>query len=158
MSTHALSVQTYEQINELLTKTFATILRVEEKSISLHDMDALTISELHTIDAIGLEGDVPMKQIASSLGITMATATVAISKLVDKGYAARFRPENDRRKVLVSLTKKGKLARCAHEKFHKQMIDEALSGLTSEEIGILADALVKIKNFFESQETQLEGT
>ena len=158
MQRHSLSTHTYEQINELLSKTFATILRVEEKAISHEGKQCLTIAELHAIEAIGLDGSVAMNEIAAQLGVTMATATSAINKLVEKGYAQRIRPEDDRRKVLVSLTKKGQTAARAHERFHQQMIDEALSGLTSDEIGVFTDALVKIKSFFERQETRLGDT
>lgn len=158
VNTHSLSSHTYDQINELLSKTFSTILRVEEKSIYQLGEHGLTISELHAVDAIGQDGYMAMKEIASQLGVTMATATVTITKLVDKGYVKRIRPEDDRRKVLVSLTKLGEAALHAHKEFHQKMIDEALSGLNVEEVAILTEALVKIKSFFEAQENQFKDT
>ena len=86
-----------------------------------------------------LSGDCPL--------ITPST----IRKLVDKGFVRRTRDESDRRKVMVALTKKGRLVYRAHGLFHKQMIDEALSGLSEEEERVLTEALVKVKAFFDER-------
>ena len=39
----------------------------------------------------------------------------------------------------------------AHNLFHHQMIDEALAGLTEEEERVFAEALSKVKAFFDAQ-------
>ena len=59
--------------------------------------------------------------------------------------------ESDRRKVLVSLTKKGRQVLRAHNLFHHQMIDEALADLSEEEERVFAEALSKVKAFFDAQ-------
>ena len=75
----------------------------------------------------------------------------AVNKLANKGFVERTRAEDDRRKVLVSLTKKGKQVLRAHNLFHHQMIDEALADLTEEEERVFAGALKKVKGFFDAQ-------
>ena len=45
-----------------------------------------------------------MNELADKIGITMGTATVAISKLSDKGYIDRARSTTDRRKVFYIMT------------------------------------------------------
>ena len=52
---------------------------------------------------------------------------------------------------MVALTKKGRLVYRAHGLFHKQMIDEALSGLSEEEERVLTEALIKVKTFFDER-------
>ena len=84
--------------------------------------------------------------------MTLATLTTAVAKLVEKGFIERTRSEDDRRKVLVSLTKKGRQVLRAHNLFHHQMIDEALAGLNREEEQVFAEALAKVKAFFDAQE------
>ena len=49
----------------------------------------------------------------------------------------------------MSLTKEGRKAYRAHELFHRQMVDAALDGLTSEEEAAFARGLSKVKAFFE---------
>ena len=51
----------------------------------------------------------------------------------------------------MSLTKKGRQVLRAHNLFHHQMIDEALADLSEEEERVFAEALCKVKAFFDSQ-------
>lgn len=145
------SLRRRDELDELLSGTFNSVLRTEEKSLQNKLTEGLTITEIHTIVAVGLHETNPMNVVATRLGVTLATLTTAVNKLVDKGFIARARCEDDRRKVLVSLTKRGKQVYRAHGLFHKKMIDEALAGLTEEEERVFAGALGKVKAFFDEQ-------
>ena len=146
-----------QEVNDLLVETFNSILRVEENVLNNRLARGLTISEVHTIHAVGLYDSSPMNVIASRLGVTFATLTASVNKLVSKGYIARTRCEEDRRQVLISLTPEGRSAYRVHELFHQQMVDTALSELTSEEEDVFVRALLKIKTFFENQEKELKS-
>ncbi len=139
------------QVNNLFVDTFNSVLRVEESALQNRLTANLTISEIHTINAIGLDGASPMNVVAGRLGVTLATLTASVSKLVAKGFVARNRSEADRRQVLVSLTKEGRKAYRVHEAFHREMVDEALEGLTPEEEDAFERAMLKVKAFFESR-------
>ena len=140
-----------EALDGLLSDTFNSILRIEERSLDNRLTHGLTITEVHTIVAIGLHERNPMNVVAARLGVTLATLTTAVGRLATKGFVERVRSEDDRRKVLVSLTKKGRQVYRAHGLFHHQMIDEALADLSEEEERIFADALIKVKTFFDAQ-------
>ena len=140
-----------EEIDDLLSGTFNSILRIEEQSLDNRLTHGLTITEVHTIVAIGLHERNPMNVVAARLNVTRATLTTAVGKLASKGFVERTRAEDDRRKVLVSLTKKGRQVLRAHNLFHHQMIDEALADLSEEEERVFAEALCKVKAFFDSQ-------
>lgn len=140
-----------EALDGLLSDTFNSILRIEERSLDNRLTHGLTITEVHTIVAIGLHERNPMNVVAARLGVTLATLTTAVGKLAKKGFVERVRSEDDRRKVLVSLTKKGRQVYRAHGLFHHQMIDEALADLSEEEERIFAEALTKVKAFFDAQ-------
>ena len=139
------------ELDELLSGTFNAILRTEEKSLQNKLTEGLTITEIHTIVAVGLHETNPMNVVAARLGVTLATLTTAVNKLVDKGFLTRTRSEDDRRKVLISLTKRGKQVYRAHGLFHRKMIDQALADLTDEEERVFACALGKVKAFFDDQ-------
>ena len=147
-----------QEVNDLLVETFNSILRVEEDVLNNRLTDGLTIAEIHTIHAVGLHESSPMNVVASRLGVTLATLTASVNKLVGKGFVTRSRSESDRRQVLVSLTAAGRSAYRTHELFHKQMVDAALSVLAPEEEAIFARAVLKIKEFFEEQEKALESS
>lgn len=146
------ALQRRMQLDDLLSSTFNSILRIEERSLDNRLTQGLTITEVHTIVAVGLHECNPMNVVAARLNVTLATFTTAVAKLVDKGFIERTRSADDRRKVLVSLTKKGRQVLRAHNLFHHQMIDEALAGLTEEEEQVFANALAKVKSFFDAQE------
>ena len=129
-------------VNELFTDTFNSVLRIEEFALKNRLTEGLSISELHTICAVGMYEENPMKVVANRLDVTLATLTVAITKLEKKGYVKRTRSEVDRRQVLVALV---------HGLFHKRLIGNALEGLNSEEETVLIRALSKVKFFFEEE-------
>lgn len=146
-----LAVDHRKQLDELLSTTFNTVLRIEERAVQSRLTEGLTIAEIHAIAAVGLYEENPMGVVAARLGVTLATLTTTMRRLVEKGYVARTRSDEDRRKVLVSLTKLGRQAWRVHELFHKRMVDEALSGLDDEEQRVLARSLIKVKAFFERE-------
>ena len=124
-------------LNELLVQLFNDILQIEEKSLKNGPLSDLSVTELHTIEAIGMYKERTMTEVAQDLKITVGTLTTAINKLIKKGYVDRKRIEEDRRVVLIHLTKKCKLAYRLHEKFHNDMINETISGLKEDEEEIL---------------------
>lgn len=140
-----------ELVNQMLTETFNSILRIEERSLSNRLTEGLSIAELHTIVAVGLHDINPMKVVAARLDVTLATLTASMTKLERKGYVQRTRSEIDRRQVLVQLTSKGRKAFRAHEAFHKKMAASALEGLTPDEEQVLYKALAKVKAFFDQE-------
>ncbi len=71
-------------VNELFTDTFNSVLRIEEFALKNRLTEGLSISELHTICAVGMYEENPMKVVANRLDVTLATLTVAITKLEKK--------------------------------------------------------------------------
>lgn len=135
-----------KEINNLLVEIYDDIGRIEEYSISQGAFKDLSITEIHTIDAIGLYGSKTMSETASELQITIGTLTTAIDKLIRKDYVVRERSNMDRRIVNISLTKRGKLAYRIHEKFHIDMVKSIIDGFTEGEEETLVVGLRKLNN------------
>lgn len=138
-------------INELLVTLFNDILEIEEKALKQGALNDLSVTEIHTIEAIGMYKPRTMTEVANDLGITVGTLTTAITKLVKKEYVERTRGEEDRRSVMIALTRKGKIAYRIHEKFHQEMINETIGGLSEEEEEVLVRSLDKINKFFKDK-------
>ncbi|CUH93395.1 MarR family winged helix-turn-helix transcriptional regulator [Herbinix luporum] len=134
------------EINKILVEIYDDIIRIEEYSIKSGVFKDLSITEIHTLEAVGLYGSKTMSEIAAALEITMGTLTTAIDKLIKKGYVERSRSQIDRRIVNVSLTNKGKLAYRIHEKFHLDMVKAIMNDFTSEEEEVLLCALQKLNS------------
>ena len=131
---------TQELLNKLLVQLFNDILHIEENSLKNID---LSMTEIHTIEAVGIKDAKTMGEIAHDLRITVGTLSAAITKLIKKGYVERKRTEEDRRVVLVSLTSKGENIYREHQVFHEEMITSMLGNFSEEEEHILAIALKK---------------
>lgn len=110
------------------------VLKLEEGALKDSTFGDLSITEIHTLEAITMDKTKTMTQVATELGISVSTLTAAINKLVKKGYVHRFREEDDRRKVKVQLTDSGKTAVIEHQSFHIGMVSEALSTMNPEEV------------------------
>lgn len=132
------------QINNMLVEVYDDVNRIEEFSIKQGVFSDISITEIHTIEAVGLYGSKTMSEIATALEITMGTLTIAVDRLINKGYLERSRSSTDRRIVNVNLTKRGKLAYRIHEKFHLEMVQAIMMDFTPEEEEILLTALSKL--------------
>jgi len=143
--------KTINVLNELLVDIFNNILIIEQRALSGEEFKDLSITEIHTIEAIGINEARTMSEVAKDLKITVGTLTTAISNLVKKGYVERKRLEEDKRVVLIQLTKKGKLVYRIHDKFHKDMIKAIIKGLSQEQEQILVYSLKNLNDFFKSK-------
>ncbi|MGG5461691.1 MarR family transcriptional regulator [Clostridium sp. B9] len=135
-------------LNNILVKLFNNILRIEEFALKSAPFNDLSITEMHTIEAIGVSKSRTMSEVAMDLNITVGTLTTAINKLIKKGYVTRKRIEEDRRVVMIELTERGTLAYKVHETFHAEMIDHVLEELGVEEEEVLINSLEKLDKFF----------
>ncbi|TCL00048.1 DNA-binding MarR family transcriptional regulator [Natranaerovirga hydrolytica] len=141
----------YETLNQLLVNLFNDILYIEEKALLIEEFKDISITDMHIIEAIGVKTPKNMSTVAKQLNITVGTLTIAINNLVKKGYVKRTRSEKDRRVVLISLDKKGKLAYLHHLKFHKEMINDTIKNLNDEEIVVFTKALSNITEYFNNK-------
>ncbi len=140
-----------KKLNDILVSLFNSVLKMEEDAIKNSSKHNLSITEVHTLAAIGTGKAKTMTQVAASLKISVSTLTTAINKLVDKKYVNRFRVPEDRRIVKIELTEEGIEAVQEHEDFHRNMIDGVLAELNEDEQGILIQSLDNLHDFFKRQ-------
>lgn len=132
------------EINKILVEVYDDVNNIEEFSIKQGAFSDLSITEIHTVEAVGLYGSKTMSEVSMELGITMGTLTTAVDKLIKKGYMERSRSNTDRRIVNVKLTNRGKLAYRIHEKFHLDMVKAIMMDFTPQEEEVLLTALSKL--------------
>jgi len=138
-------------VNELLVETFSDISQIEQRALKEGILKDISVTEVHTIDAIGMYRYRTMSAVAQDLRITVGTLTTAINKLLKKGYVDRKRGEEDKRSVMITLTRKGKLAHRIHDRFHSHMVHATIDGLNEEEEEILIKSLEKLNVFFKEK-------
>ena len=146
-----------EQLNSFLVDVFGRINKIEERAMAGGLGSAVSITEIHIIEKIGDREPVRMSEVARSLGVTLATLTVACDKLVSKGLVRRVRSQEDRRVVNIMLTDKGRAAYEYHKDFHERMIASLVDTLSPEQTALLAQSLEKLQDFFRHEEAAVEG-
>ena len=142
-----------EQLNEVIVDTYRSILRVDENILKRSDQTDLSISEIHMLEAVGKGKDRrrTISELAEVLNITLPSVTVAINKLMKKGYVEKVRGEEDGRIVYVSLTRQGRRIDSAHRYFHESMVRSIIRDMTESEMQALYKGVMKLDTFLKEQ-------
>ncbi len=109
-------------------------------------------SEVHVVEVIGKHPDAHMAEIARILGVTRGAIQQTGDRLVKKGLVEKFMDENDRKKVYLELTAKGKAAFEGHEEYHAEessRIEKLFEGLRPEGVALLKSLLDEVESFMD---------
>jgi len=107
-----------------------------ELSLSRFELLALMLAEKYRA--------VTMSNLAQAMSVPMSTATGIVDRLVKKGLLKRYRSEEDRRVVTVSLTDNGvALIDDLKEYFH-HLLDKVRSMLSEEEFETALKIMLKV--------------
>jgi len=146
------------ELNQLLVLAYRKINKLEEGILhSMSGMD-LSISEMHLLEAVGekkAEG-IPLYELAQRMELSPPTVTVAINKLVKKGFVMKSKSEKDKRSVIVELTRTGKKMNAAHRYFHEQMVRDINKLLTPDERDGLLRGMKQLNRFFQDALDDME--
>jgi len=130
-----------EHVLDLANRVFRELLPIIPTEVLRFD---LTMPQLKVVLLLYLNGAMRMSDIASSLGVTLATATGVVDRLVERDTVLRDTDPNDRRVVLCRMSEKGEdltgvLWRSARERARQllaamstprlEMLNEALEAL-----------------------------
>lgn len=104
-------------MEDKLDSYFSTLRRLSQILIS-RVMDSagesgqdLKLSQTKALAAFRDDRAFTMQELASNSLVKLPNMTTAVDSLIKEGFAEREKDENDRRRVLVSLTPKGKQVR-----------------------------------------------
>ncbi|MGS0726819.1 MarR family winged helix-turn-helix transcriptional regulator, partial [Shewanella sp. 0m-11] len=107
-----------------------------------------SLPQVHTVEILGLNGPMRMKELAQKIGITTGTLTVQIDKMVDAGLVIRVPHANDRRSILVELTESGREMFEEHDKLHIQLTQDLTAKFDATERAQLLHFLERINREF----------
>ncbi len=136
---------------EFINTLDLSLKAVEQQASRRAGVGRLTIAQLQYIDAIHQLGQPTITEIAARLGITKASVTAGVNKLVSLGYAVKAQSSDDRRALHVSLTAAGQQVVAAkHQALaeYSAFLDAALS---EEEARQFQHILAKLVNMFQRQ-------
>ena len=103
----------------------------DKKPKSFGTRHKLYQSEIHFIDAIGLDGGYSASELSEKLGVTNGAVTQVSDKLLKKKLIEKYKKQGNKKTVYFKLTEEGAVAYKNHEKFHADFKAKLLSYLTS---------------------------
>lgn len=133
-----------DHIDDLSHKLVELYDKINSWEHSVIKGSGLSPAQMHTIEVIGHQQDIRMKELAERIGVTTGTLTVAVDKLEKKGLVERKPHHSDRRSWLVALTPKGKAVFTQHDRFHNDFTKDISEGMTNKEIATFSTLLGKL--------------
>ncbi|MCL5971739.1 MAG: MarR family transcriptional regulator [Firmicutes bacterium] len=135
--------------DELLDNVTQVFFRIGRQFRQIHD-ESLTFGQFSALIILYNLGPLPMGTVAEHLGISMASATGMIDRLVHSGWVDRSRSESDRRVVSVDLTSQGREKMTAKQQARRRQIQELFEPLTETDLTQLLRMLEKVAERVES--------
>lgn len=108
---------------------------------SVVEGSGITLPQMHTIEILGVNNMIKMKDLAAKMGVTTGSLTVMIDNLEKKGLVERVKNPEDRRSYVIRLTDKGTKHYRRHSNFHLELTRECTSGFSEEEITLFRKLL-----------------
>ena len=101
----------------------------------------LTMPQLKVVLLLFVNGPSRMGEIASALGVSLATATGVVDRLVERGILVREDDPDDRRVVLCHLSGKGKELIGGLWQLSQDQIRELMGSIAARQLLLITEAL-----------------
>ena len=111
-------------------------------------------SEIHLIDAIGLDGNMTTTRLAATLGITKGGISQTVTKLMNKGLITKSEGDGIN-EVYISLSDKGITAYEGHRQLHESLFIK-MNALTEQMSKETQKAVFDMISVIDEELTRLE--
>jgi DNA-binding MarR family transcriptional regulator len=136
---------------------FFKVLRLQERYVSSSSNDTLSRTEMHVLETIQEMPEATLTDIADQLGVSKATASVSIARLVEKNYLKKVKSPKDKRKSILELTEGGVFCCDKHQKFHDIMVKSLLREFNIAQYPEVLKSLQSLLAFFDALEDREKG-
>ena len=130
----------------IISKLSHSLAEMEELAREDHNLNDLTLVQMHYLEIISELSNPNITELATAMALTKPTVTVALDKLMQKGYVAKIQSDEDRRSSHLHLTKKGMQINLMHEKAHTrfaELMAESLEPTELDQLTLLLEKLTK---------------
>jgi DNA-binding MarR family transcriptional regulator len=130
-----------ERLSDLIIEFYEKLFSWEQAVVKDSE---ITLPQMHTLEILGQQSPLRMKELAAKMGVTTGTLTVGVDRLEKQGLVTRIPHETDRRSILVALTEAGQGLYREHHAHHLHLTREMEAALTTEETKQFASILTKL--------------
>ena len=119
---------------EIANRLLAELLNLARHIANVSNEDTKIGSGIFILNIIDSVHNCIMKNIVEALNLLASTATRQVDTLVNQGFVERHVAKTDRRKVILTLTEKGKLANERLTNHLKKVINNSLKTYSKEDM------------------------
>ena len=113
-------------------ETVPLVMRFIRAEMRAHSAAFLSIPQLRSLAFLNRNPGASLSEVADHLGVTCATASATIERLVQRNLVERYHHPQERRRVVLNLTDEGKYHLQQSQDQTRTQIAEMLKGLTPE--------------------------
>ncbi|NMG11600.1 MarR family transcriptional regulator [Brasilonema sp. UFV-L1] len=135
-------------------ETIPLLMRFIRADMRTHSADSLSIPQLRSLAFLKRNPGASLSEVAEHLGVTCATASTTIERLVQRNLVQRTDNPQERRRVVLNLTQEGKLLLEQSQEKTRAHIADILESLTPEQVSQIEEGLALLKNVFEQTEVK----
>ena len=107
-------------------------------------------SDFRVLEVLLHKGPLPVNVIGPKVNLTPGSISVAVDRLLAKGFVSRTESSEDRRVRVVALTPRGKSVITPVFRAHAETLEKIFSGLTRQELRQLEQQLKRVGKQAES--------
>jgi DNA-binding MarR family transcriptional regulator len=141
-----------EECAARVMETVPLLMRFIRADMRTHNADSLSIPQLRSLAYVNRNPGASLSEVAEHLGVTCATASSTIERLVQRHLVQRSDHPQERRRIVLNLTEEGKLLLKQSQEKTRAHIADILASLTLEEVSHIEEGLTLLKNVFEQTE------
>ena len=109
-----------QQIENALTNILNRLNTIHDRSVEYVPGYKLYPPQIHTIELIGVKGDMRVSDVATNLGLSKSAVSRQVTQLDKLGYVEKYKNGTNNKEVYLRLTEPGWLAFHGHEQFHSR--------------------------------------
>lgn len=141
---------TINSIGDLFFEFQSKLQFFERKFLKEYGIVDVTPNEVKVLYIIGISNIKSMSEIADKLKITHGTLSITVNSLVKKGYVIRTRNKQDRRVIILYLTKKSLSVIKHYGIFYYELINQLIKMIDEDKAIVLNEILENLNNIIET--------
>lgn len=150
--------QLFKRLSDAFNYVANLTMVIEERTMDKEAISDLTIGEIHVLEVVNQQAEMPMTKVANQLKITVGSLTTCVNRLVKKEYLSRVRDDVDHRVIKVSTTLKAKKVLKSHDAFHEEILLSVLDGITIKDATKVMEQFERtLENYYNPKEKNYEA-
>ena len=150
--------QMFKRLSESFNYVANLTMVIEERKMDKELINDLTLGEIHVLEVVNQQTEMPMTKVANQLKITVGSLTTCVNRLVKKEYLDRVRDDVDHRIIKISTTAKAKRVLKMHDAFHEEILLTVLDGITIKDATKVMEQFERVlENYYNPKEKNYEA-